>query len=71
MRGLKELRVRVWNGPRMSRVTELEVFKPLAEITWPDVFELELPWDAVNEAHEVAHDGMPYTVKRVHRSYHP
>lgn len=71
MKGLRELRVRIWNGPKMSRQTEMEVFALLWGVTWCEVFELELPWAAVDEGHERAHEGAPFTVVRVHRSYDP
>ena len=71
MEGLRELRVRIWNGPAMSRLVERQVFEPLKKVTKPKVFELELPWAAVDKAHELAHVDAPFKVTRVKRDYLP
>lgn len=45
MKVLRELRITVWNEPKMDPDTEAEVFGPLKAVTAPDVFNLELPWE--------------------------
>jgi hypothetical protein len=72
MEGLRELRVRLWNGPRMDRGTEVQVFQPLREVKRPRIFELELPWVcAWREEDENPHLGAPFTITRVERDYRP
>ncbi|PGH27352.1 hypothetical protein AJ80_01064 [Polytolypa hystricis UAMH7299] len=78
MQGLRELRVKVWNGPRMNRQTEIDVFSPLRELKHLKVFEVELSWKLAreNEDDEDENDGeddphvdAPYKVSRVRRDY--
>lgn len=71
MKGLRELRVRIWNGPTMSSSVERHVFEPLQKVTSPKVFELELPWEAEDRAHERVHRDAPFKVTRVKRDYVP
>lgn len=72
MEGLRELRVRLWNGPKMDRETEIQVFQPLREVKRPKIFELELPWRcAWSEEEENPHLDAPFTIIRVTRDYDP
>jgi hypothetical protein len=71
MKSLQELRVRIWNGPTMDARTEITVFEPLRAVKGLDVFEIELPWLAEDEAHERVHADAPFRVKRVFRDYGP
>ncbi|KAL2005626.1 hypothetical protein VTN00DRAFT_10119 [Thermoascus crustaceus] len=68
MPGLRELNVRIWNGPKMSAETEAEVFKPLTEIRGLEKFELELPWRYQGEGVE-GHRDAPFKIRRVRRKY--
>lgn len=72
MTGLRELMVRIWNGPRMDAATEVEVFKPLTAMTGLKKFELELPWEyqgREGEKEEEGHRDAPFKIRRVRREY--
>jgi hypothetical protein len=71
MKSLRELRVRIWNGPIMDARTEIHVFEPLRAVKGLEVFDLELPWLATDEDHEQTHTDAPFKVKRVYRDYDP
>lgn len=68
MPGLRDLTVRIWNGPKMSAETEAEVFKPLTAIKGLEKFELELPWRWQGEGDE-GHQDAPFKIRRVRRGY--
>ena len=70
MKGLRELRVTIWNGPRMDSETEIEVFGPMRGVKGADVFELELPWEYMGED-ETPHSDAPFRITRVKRKYDP
>ncbi|KAL1849289.1 hypothetical protein Plec18170_007581 [Paecilomyces lecythidis] len=72
MTGLRELMVRIWNGPRMDAITERDVFKPLRAMTGLERFELELPWryqGVEGEEEEEVHRDAPFKIRRVRRDY--
>lgn len=68
MPGLRELNVRIRNGPKMSAVTEAEVLRPLREIRGLERFEVELPWRYQGKGDE-GHRDAPLKTRRVRRKY--
>lgn len=70
MRGLLELTVRIWNGPKMDARTEIDVFQPLTEVQGLKRFELELPWRCQGDGDE-GHEDAPFRIRRVHRKWDP
>ncbi|KAJ9311343.1 hypothetical protein DTO271D3_8413 [Paecilomyces variotii] len=72
MTGLRELMVRIWNGPRMDAATEMDVFRPLTALKGLERFELELPWryqGVGGEEEEEGNRDMPFKIRRVRREY--